>query len=256
VEPKPSWQHDPGCARRTAADVSAVADPNTGVAIYDTYDQGGFLEVGGTSASAPVIAAVYALAGTPATGTYPGSYPYAHTASLNDVTSGANGSCSPAYLCTAGTGYDGPTGLGTPSGTRAFSSVASAATGTLVSHVSSAKCVDLAGGNSANGTKVDIWSCNGKSNQRWAVQPNETVQIRGKCLDIAGKAANGTKVDLWQCTGKANQFWMPLANGELVNPWSGRCLDDPGSNITNGIQLDIWACHGGRNQAWNIPLIP
>ncbi|MEV5951049.1 putative Ig domain-containing protein, partial [Streptomyces sp. NPDC051993] len=75
---------------------------------------------GGTSASSPIIASVYALAGTPAAGTSPASYPYAHTGSLNDVTSGANGSCSPAYLCTAGSGYDGPTGLGTPNGTAAF----------------------------------------------------------------------------------------------------------------------------------------
>jgi hypothetical protein len=78
--------------------------------------------VGGTSASSPIIASTYALAGTPVSGTYPGSYPYASPASLNDVTSGSNhtGGCSPSYLCTAGKGYDGPTGLGTPNGTGAF----------------------------------------------------------------------------------------------------------------------------------------
>ena len=70
----------------------------------------------GTSESAPIIASVYALAG----GNYSAAYPYAHTASLFDVTSGSNGSCSGSYLCTAGTGYDGPTGLGTPNGTGAF----------------------------------------------------------------------------------------------------------------------------------------
>src|SRR5262249_51646472 len=79
-------------------------------------------EVGGTSVATPIIASVYALGGTPATGTYPSSYPYSHTSNLNDVTSGSNGSCSPAYLCTAGPGYDGPTGLGTPNGVQAFSS--------------------------------------------------------------------------------------------------------------------------------------
>ncbi|HEY2579626.1 MAG TPA: putative Ig domain-containing protein [Streptosporangiaceae bacterium] len=120
VEPKPTWQKDTGCAKRTNTDVSAVADPNTGVAVYDTFSQGGWLEVGGTSASSPIIASVFALAGTPAAGTLPSSYPYSHTANLFDVTSGANGSCSPAYLCTAETGYDGPTGLGTPDGTTAF----------------------------------------------------------------------------------------------------------------------------------------
>ncbi|MFC0845226.1 putative Ig domain-containing protein [Streptomyces noboritoensis] len=118
-DPKPSWQKDTGCAKRTVADVSAVADPATGLAVYDSYQASGWNVYGGTSASAPIIAGVYALAGTPAAGSYPASYPYAHTASLYDVTSGANGSCG-TYLCKAGTGYDGPTGLGTPNGTAAF----------------------------------------------------------------------------------------------------------------------------------------
>ncbi|GAA0343108.1 putative Ig domain-containing protein [Actinoallomurus spadix] len=121
-DPKPSWQKDSGCAKRTVADVSAVADPNTGLAVYDSYQTGGWLVVGGTSASAPIIAGVYALGGSPASGTYPASYPYAHTSALNDVTSGRNGSCSPSYLCTAASGYDGPTGLGTPNGATAFQS--------------------------------------------------------------------------------------------------------------------------------------
>jgi hypothetical protein len=121
-DPKPSWQTDTGCARRTDNDVAAVADPNTGVATYDTYSQGGWLEVGGTSASSPIIASVFALAGPPAAGTYPSSYLYQHTPDLFDVTSGADGTCSPAYLCTAQAGYDGPTGWGTPDGTAAFTS--------------------------------------------------------------------------------------------------------------------------------------
>jgi len=115
---KPSWQHDSGCSRRTVADVSAVADPNTGVAVYDSYRyQGaaGWMVFGGTSASAPIIAGAFALGG----GTSP-SKPYGNTAALHDVTSGSNGSCSVAYLCTTGTGFDGPTGLGTPNGVAAF----------------------------------------------------------------------------------------------------------------------------------------
>jgi len=121
AEAKPAWQTDTGCKHRTANDVAAVADPNTGVAVYDTYDQGGWLEVGGTSASSPIIASVFALAGAPAAGTFPNSYPYADPSALNDVTTGANGSC-PAhpFRCHAKVGYDGPTGLGTPNGTAAF----------------------------------------------------------------------------------------------------------------------------------------
>ena len=128
-EPKPTWQTDTGCSRRTVADVSAVADPNTGVAVYDSNCNligqllgmcfSGWGVVGGTSASAPIVAGVYGTAGNGPSVNY-GSFPYSHTASLFDVTSGSNGSCSPAYLCTAGAGYDGPTGLGTPNGTAAF----------------------------------------------------------------------------------------------------------------------------------------
>jgi subtilase family serine protease len=119
-EPKPSWQSDTGCSRRTVADVSAVADPATGVAVYNTYQAAGWDVYGGTSASSPIIAATYALAGTSTAKSYPSSYPYGHTSALNDVTTGSNGTCSPGYLCTGGTGYDGPTGLGTPNGTAAF----------------------------------------------------------------------------------------------------------------------------------------
>ncbi|MET8124335.1 carboxypeptidase regulatory-like domain-containing protein [Streptomyces sp. NPDC005065] len=121
-EAKPAWQTDSGCSERSVADVAAVADPATGVAVYNSFQAGGWSMFGGTSASSPIIAGVYAAAGTPAAGTYPAGYPYAGTAHLNDVTAGSNGTCSPAYLCTAGAGYDGPTGLGTPNGLVAFTS--------------------------------------------------------------------------------------------------------------------------------------
>ncbi|TMD38696.1 MAG: peptidase S8, partial [Chloroflexi bacterium] len=119
---KPSWQTDSGCSRRTIADVSAVADPNTGVAVYDSYaylGASGWLVFGGTSVASPIVASVYALAGNGAT-INNGAYPYSHSGSLFDVISGSNGSCAGSYLCTAGAGYDGPTGLGTPNGTAGF----------------------------------------------------------------------------------------------------------------------------------------
>jgi subtilase family serine protease len=118
---KPSWQTDALCSRRTVADVSAVADPNTGVAVYDTYrlHPGGWLVFGGTSVSAPIIGGVYALAGNAGSITY-GSFSYGNTGSLFDVISGSNGSCGSTYLCTGKSGYDGPTGNGTPNGTGAF----------------------------------------------------------------------------------------------------------------------------------------
>ena len=120
VYSKPSWQTDTGCNMRTVADVSAVADPNTGVAVYGpvTSRRSGWMVFGGTSVAAPLIAGVYGVNG--ASSVNYGSDPYSHTSALYDVTSGSNGSCGGSYLCTAGTGYDGPTGLGTPNGSTAF----------------------------------------------------------------------------------------------------------------------------------------
>jgi Fibronectin type III domain len=116
-EPKPSWQTDTGCSKRTVADVSAVADPNTGVWVYDTYGNSGWAIYGGTSVASPIIASFYALAGNaPGSSGTPASYAYSSAGSLYNVTSGSDGTCSPSYLCTAGAGYNGPTGLGTPGG--------------------------------------------------------------------------------------------------------------------------------------------
>jgi subtilase family serine protease len=115
---KPSWQTDAGCARRTVADAAAVADPNTGVAVYDTFRAGGWLVFGGTSVAAPIVGGAYAVAGNAASLTYASAL-YGPS-SLFDVTTGSNGSCGGSYLCTAGAGYDGPTGNGTPNGTSAF----------------------------------------------------------------------------------------------------------------------------------------
>lgn len=116
---KPSWQTDSGCSRRTAADVAADADPNTGVSVYDTFHEPGWLVLGGTSVASPIIASVYALAGNAGSVNY-GSYSYSHRSSLFDVTSGSNGSCGGSYLCTGVVGYDGPTGNGTPDSTGGF----------------------------------------------------------------------------------------------------------------------------------------
>jgi subtilase family serine protease len=117
---KPSWQKDTGCSKRTVADVSAVADPATGVSVYDTYSEPGWMVFGGTSASAPIIAGVYALAGNGASISN-ASFAYKHKkGNLFDVKTGSNGTCGGSYLCTGVKGYDGPTGLGTPNGAGAF----------------------------------------------------------------------------------------------------------------------------------------
>ena len=117
---KPTWQKDTACNKRAVADVAAVADPDTGVAVYDSYGSTGganWYVFGGTSVAAPIIAGVYGLSKN--TAGVPASIAYSHRTALYDVTSGANGICG-SYLCTGGVGYDGPTGLGTPKGTAAF----------------------------------------------------------------------------------------------------------------------------------------
>jgi len=120
-ETKPTWQTDTGCTTRMVTDVSAVADPSTGVWVYDSADSGGWVVYGGTSAASPIIGAMYALAGNGTTTDPMNSYPYTHPGALNDIVSGSNGTCTPAYFCNAGVGYDGPTGLGTPNTAAAFS---------------------------------------------------------------------------------------------------------------------------------------
>lgn len=123
VEAKPAYQQalDTGCANRAIGDISADADPATGLGIYNSTAAGGWEQVGGTSLSSPLVAAMYALAGTPTPGTYPVTYPYADTdaADLTDVTAGSDGRCGD-QLCTARAGWDGPTGLGTPAGVGAL----------------------------------------------------------------------------------------------------------------------------------------
>lgn len=106
------------CSGRAMADVAAVADPNTGLAVYapTSSTSSAWGQYGGTSLSSPVVASVYALSGK--TSGYANTIPYANSSALFDVTSGSNGTCS--NWCTAKSGWDGPTGLGTPNGTGAF----------------------------------------------------------------------------------------------------------------------------------------
>ena len=167
----------------------------------------------------------------------------------------------------AGTFYEGVMTSGYPSSSTEASvqanivaagyttfSGGSGATGTIVSGLSSSKCVDDNNGSGTNGTKVQIWNCDGNTSaQNWTVNSNGTLTIAGGCMDITGaKYTNGTLIELWTCNGGANQQWT-ASNGEIVNPHSGMCLDDPASNTTNGTQLILYACNGGNNQKWTVP---
>ncbi|MDQ1655026.1 MAG: hypothetical protein QOD41_109, partial [Cryptosporangiaceae bacterium] len=122
---KPAWQHDKNCPGRTSSDISAVADPATGLAVYNTDstpDDGHWLVVGGTSASSPFIAGIVGLSGHPERFGDASRF-YRHHDKLNDVVTGSNVAfmdCGGDDLCTAGPGYDAPTGWGTPNGIGNF----------------------------------------------------------------------------------------------------------------------------------------
>jgi subtilase family serine protease len=110
------WQNvSTRCATRAISDISALADPSTGLAVYQTYGFTGWAIYGGTSVAAPIITAMYAVAGRPRAKEYAASYPYANPTHFHDIRFGNNGTCA-TRMCDAIAGWDGPTGLGTPDG--------------------------------------------------------------------------------------------------------------------------------------------
>jgi hypothetical protein len=149
--PKPHWQHDAGCARRTVSDVAAVADPSTGVWVYDSTPyagQSGWIVLGGTSVASPIVASVAALSASRSIQYASGLYP-APAGSLFDITSGSNGTCGGTYLCTGEVGYDGPTGNGTPNDVAAFAVASSAASTPTATSTSRANSATFAGQDTA-----------------------------------------------------------------------------------------------------------
>jgi glucosylceramidase len=114
-------------------------------------------------------------------------------------------------------------------------------------------CLDVRSASSADGTPVQVYTCNGTGAQQWTVASNGTLQALGKCLDVsAAGTANGTKVQLYTCNGTVAQVWQAQSNGELINPNSGKCLDDTGSG-GSGTQAQILSCTDAANQQWKLP---
>ena len=273
-EKAPSWQAQPSgdpplCTggMRALNDLAADADPNTGVAVENAsawYDEGG------TGVAAAIVAGIYALAGPAGSSDNPAAYPYEHPGGsygtpgnkypfyegLNDINSGfnASGTCTPAYLCTGGNGYDGPTGLGSPEGTASLVS-----TGGLSGTIRSAgvynMCVDDTGDASTNGTKIQAYACLADDSQNWTLEANSTLEINGKCADATGRGtAPGTPIQLYTCTNAENQEWQAQSNGELINVNSLTCLEDPGG-MGNGTQLVIDTCSDAPDQQWIPPYV-
>jgi len=271
ADPKPSWQTaddsaPAGCLNRTENDVSAVADPATGVATYNTYASAtGWSVVGGTSVAAPIITSVYALAGAPKPGTYPASYPYqgGSSAGLNDVTSGSNGSCEPArpYLCTGEPGYDGPSGLGTPNGTAAF---ASSATGNVVS-LTDPGVQDEEAGTPAYLVMQGVDSAGQPLTYSATGLPaGLAISTSGTVTGVLGSATGTSTVTVTATDGTGAKgsvtFSMvvvsPLTTGYAavsgpVHVDQGNlCMDDAGNATANNTKVQIWACNGNASQNW------
>ncbi|MEU9889232.1 carbohydrate-binding protein [Sphaerisporangium sp. NPDC051011] len=116
------------------------------------------------------------------------------------------------------------------------------------------KCLDVSNADTADGTKVQLYTCNGTGAQNWAVN-GQTLRALGKCLDVAGGAtANGTKAQLYTCNGTGAQNWAAQSDGTLRNPQSAKCLDVAGNNSADGTQVQIWDCvAGAANQKWTLP---
>ncbi|SCG76136.1 ThuA domain-containing protein [Micromonospora coxensis] len=116
------------------------------------------------------------------------------------------------------------------------------------------KCLDVRNGATADGTQIQIYTCNGSAAQAWTVTANSTVKALGKCLDVSGGgSADGTKIQLWTCNGTGAQNWSAQADGTLRNPQSGKCLDVSGNNSADGTAVHLWTCHTGANQKWTLP---
>jgi subtilase family serine protease len=244
VEPQPSWQSSislitAACSHRVDNDVAADADPNTGAAVYDTSNgNGGWNEVGGTSESSPMIAAVFALAGNNGNGSNNAADSiYTHTGSLFEVTASNNGTCAPpsqdAVLCTA-TGaantYNGPTGWGTPDGLTAFQSTS--ATGNTVtvtnpgnqtSTVGTAVSLQITATDSASGQTL-TYSATGLP--AGLSINSSTGLITGTPTTAGSNSVTVTAKDTTGASGSASFTWT-------INPSSSGCtaqqlLGNPG----------------------------
>ena len=242
TEPKPSWQPDTGCPGHSVADVSAVANPYTGVKVYDS-DPGatnGWGQVGGTSASTPIIAATYALAGTPGSAGAASSL-YVHSDQLNDVVAGVNSpsGCSPTYLCKAGIGYDGPTGLGTPAGIGAFRPGSDAVTDYAIMGDSYSSGEGLGSYDNGSDTTSDQCHRSSLAFGRLYAASKGNVAVHTACSgatidNITTTGQNGESPQIARVSSNANLVTVTIGGNDAgfasvltrcLNPLSGSCED-------------------------------
>jgi len=115
------------------------------------------------------------------------------------------------------------------------------------------KCVDVAAANTANGTPVQLYDCNGTAAQQWSVNADGSIRALGKCLDVtSGATTDGAKVQLWDCNGTGAQRWTVTGARDIVNIAANKCLDATDNSAANGTRLQIWTCAGTANQKWTV----
>ncbi|WPP27906.1 PQQ-dependent sugar dehydrogenase [Streptomyces sp. CL7] len=116
------------------------------------------------------------------------------------------------------------------------------------------KCLDVDNAGTADGTRVQIYTCNSSAAQRWTVSGDGTLRALGKCLDVSGGGSlDGTRVQLWTCNGTGAQVWAARSDGTARNPQSGKCLDASGGTWEDRTPVHLWTCHTGPNQKWTLP---
>ncbi|MGX1881536.1 ThuA domain-containing protein [Streptomyces sp. NPDC055287] len=116
------------------------------------------------------------------------------------------------------------------------------------------RCLDVAGGSTADGAQIHLWTCNSATAQKWTLPGDGTLRASAKCLDVSGGGtADGTKIQLWTCNGTGAQQWQPQPDGTVRNPQSGKCLDAEGGTWNDGTRVHLWTCHTGPNQKWTLP---
>ena len=160
---------------------------------------------------------------------------------------GDTGGTTTGGTTTGGTTTGGTTTGGTTGGTGGT------ATG-QIKGAGSGRCVDISNSTTSNGTQVQLWDCNGGTNQRWTSTAAKQLMVYGtKCLDASGQGTgNGTPVVIWDCNGQANQQWNVNPDGTITGVQSGLCLDASGAGTANGTRIQLWSCNGGSNQQWSM----
>jgi hypothetical protein len=160
-----------------------------------------------------------------------------------EIWQGGTGLAANSYSVNIGSGGGGGGGGGGGSSTGA------------VHAVGAGKCLDVPGASTTAGTQLQIWDCNGTSNQTFTHTSSNQLSVYNgaDCLDANGNGASpGTKVIIWPCNGQTNQQWNLNSNGTITGVQSGLCLDVAGASTADGAPVALWTCNGQSNQHWTL----